>query len=62
MVGRIMAISRQRAPYEDTVDSILDRLGNIREEVVAIERSLERMQAEAAKVEQRTDGAGKRSR
>ena len=56
-----MAIPPQRA-HEDTVDSILDRFGNIREEAVAIERSLERMQAEAAKVEHRTDGSGKRSR
>ena len=42
---------------EDTVDNLLDRLSVMREEMLAIERSLERIQA--AKVEHGKDGSGK---
>jgi hypothetical protein len=42
---------------EDTVDNLLDRLSVMREEILAIERSLERIQA--AKVEHGKDGSGK---
>ena len=35
--------------HEDTLDKLLDRLGNVREELMGIERSLERINA--AKVE-----------
>jgi hypothetical protein len=42
---------------EDTVDNLLDRLSAMREEILAIERSLERIQA--AKLEQGKDGSGK---
>jgi hypothetical protein len=38
-----MASLRQRTIHEDTIDNLLDRLGNMREEMVAIERSLERI-------------------
>ena len=38
-----MAGPRQRTIHEDTIDDVLDRLGNMREEMVAIERSLERI-------------------
>jgi hypothetical protein len=31
--------------HEDTLDSLLDRIGILREELVSIERSLERMKA-----------------
>jgi len=41
---------------EDTVDNLLDRLSVMREEILAIERSLERIQA---KPEQGKDGFGK---
>jgi hypothetical protein len=42
---------------EDTVDNLLDRLAVMREEILAIERSLERIQD--AKLEQGKDGSGK---
>ena len=42
---------------EDTVDNLLDRLSVMREEMLAIERSLERMQD--AKLERGKDGSGK---
>jgi hypothetical protein len=31
--------------HEDTLDSLLDRIGILREQLVSIERSLERMKA-----------------
>jgi hypothetical protein len=45
---------------EDTVDNVLDRLSVVREEILAIERSLERI--EAARPEQGKDGSGKDGR
>jgi pilus assembly protein TadC len=42
---------------EDNVDNLLDRLAVMREEILAIERSLERIQD--AKLEQGKDGSGK---
>ena len=41
---------------EDTIDILLDRLSNMREEILSVERSLERVQA---KCEQGKDGSGK---
>jgi hypothetical protein len=52
-----MASPRKRTIHEDTIDSLLDRLGNMREEMVAIERSLERINA--AKREPGKDKPGK---
>ena len=43
--------------HEDTLDKLLDRLGNVREELMGIEWSLERI--EAAKLEQGKDKSGK---
>jgi hypothetical protein len=40
---------------EDTIDNLLDRLSAMREEILAIERSLERIQV--AKVEHGKDGS-----
>ena len=57
-----MGSLRQRTIHEDAIDSLLDRLGNIREEVLRIERSLERIQAQTSKLVQRTDDSGKRPR
>ena len=36
---------RRNAIHQDTIDNVLDKLSCMREELVAIERSLERMQA-----------------
>ena len=44
---------------EDTVDNLLDRLAVMREEILAIERSLERIQD--AKLEQGKDGSGEQN-
>jgi hypothetical protein len=45
---------------EEAIDKILDRLCHMREELLAIERSLERVQT--AKVEQGKDSSSKHSR
>jgi hypothetical protein len=55
-LGTLWAHKRGKL-HEDTVDELLDRLGNVREELVGIERSLERMKA--AKLEQGKDKSGK---
>jgi hypothetical protein len=44
---------------EDTIDNLLDRLSVMREEILAIERSLERIQD--AKLEQGKDGSGEQN-
>jgi pilus assembly protein TadC len=44
---------------EDTVDNLLDRLSVMREEILAIERSLERIQD--VKLEQGKDGSGEQN-
>jgi hypothetical protein len=44
---------------EDTVDNLLDRLSIVREEILAIERSLERIQD--AKIEEGRDGSGEQN-
>jgi hypothetical protein len=43
---------------EDTIDNLLDRLSNMREEILSVERSLERVQA---KREQGKDGSGEQN-
>ena len=48
-----------RTVREDTVDNLLDRLSVMREEILAIERSLERIQD--AKLEQGKDGSGEQN-
>jgi len=55
-----MSKRRRSTIHEDTIDSLLDRLSDMREEVLAIERSLERIQA--AKLEQGKNGSGKNFR
>jgi hypothetical protein len=55
-----MSERRRTNIREDGIDKILDRLCDMREELLAIERSLERVQA--AKLEQGKDGSGKDSR
>ena len=44
-----MATSKQPRQHEDTLEHLLDRVSNAREELVAIERSLERLRANIAK-------------
>ena len=51
-------ISKRRSNNfrEDTLDNLLDTLSNMREEILSVERSLERIQA---KPEEGKDGFGK---
>ena len=49
--------TQRRKLHEDTLDELLDRLGNVREELMGIERSLERIKAE--KLGQGKDKPGK---
>jgi len=44
---------RRNAIHQDTINNVLDKVSYMREELVAIERSLERIQA--AKPERRKD-------
>jgi len=41
-----MTSTREPHVQNDTMDNILDRIGNMREELLSIQRSLERMQTE----------------
>jgi hypothetical protein len=49
--------TQRRKLHEDTLDDLLDRLGNVREELMGIERSLERINA--ATLEQGKEKPGK---
>jgi hypothetical protein len=46
--GRVMGKRRRSTIHKDTIDSLLDRLSDMREELLAIERSLERIQAQSS--------------
>jgi hypothetical protein len=47
------------SPPEETLEVLLDRVSNAREELVAIERTLERLRSDIAKAQKRKDGPGK---
>jgi hypothetical protein len=51
---------REPRIHEGEIEGLLDRLCNVREELLSIERSLERIQA--IKLNNREDGSGKASR
>jgi hypothetical protein len=55
-----MASPRQPSVHEGEIDVLLDKLCNVREELLSIERSLERIQA--TKPKKREDGSGKACR
>jgi hypothetical protein len=46
--SRIMA-KPQLSPAEDTLETLLDKVCNAREQLLAVERSLERLRAEITK-------------
>jgi hypothetical protein len=52
-----MASPGPRNIHEDTIDTLLDRISDMREELLSIERSLERIQA--VKLEPGKDKSGK---
>jgi hypothetical protein len=45
-----MAKSKQPISPDKTLDELLDRVSNAREELVAVERTLERLRADIAKI------------
>ena len=51
-----MSNQRRNNFREDTIDNLLDRLSTMREEILSVQRSLERIQA--AKPEQGKDSFG----
>jgi hypothetical protein len=57
---RAMAKSRHptSAP-EETLDNLLDRVSNAREELLTIERTLERLRSDIAKMQKNRGGSGK---
>jgi peptidoglycan hydrolase CwlO-like protein len=50
----------EKAIASDTIEELLDRVSNTHEELVAIERNLERLRADIAKAEKQRDVPGKR--
>jgi predicted nucleic acid-binding Zn-ribbon protein len=57
---RAMAKSRQpSSPHEETLDDLLDKVSNAREELVTIERTLERLRSDISKMQKQRDGSGK---
>jgi hypothetical protein len=57
--GETMAKPKQ-APGtpEETLEQLLDRVSNTREELVAIERTLERLRLDISKLQKNKDGSG----
>ena len=57
---RAMAKSKQpSSPPEETLDNLLDRVSNAREELVAVERTLERLRSDITKLDKRKGGPRK---
>jgi predicted nucleic acid-binding Zn-ribbon protein len=54
-----MAKSKQPlSQHEETLDNLLDKVSNAREELVTIERTLERLRSDISKMQKRRDGSG----
>jgi hypothetical protein len=51
---------KQPPSASDTLEEPLDRVSNAREELVAIERNLERLKGDIAKLQKQKDGSGKK--
>ena len=56
----IVSKSKQPPTPSDTLETLLDRVSNAREELVSIERTLERLKAEIAEVHRQEDGSGRK--
>src|SRR5216683_3143021 len=55
-----MAKSKQpTSPHEQTLDDLLDRVSNAREELLTIERTLERLRSDITKMQKNRGGSGK---
>jgi len=47
-----MAESKQPpSPHEETLDNLLDRVSNAREELIGVERALERLRSDISKMQ-----------
>jgi hypothetical protein len=55
-----MPKTKQPLSASDTLEELLDRVSNAREELVAIERNLQRLKGDIAKVQKQKDGSGKK--
>lgn len=55
----LMSPSKQARSPDKTLDDLLDRVSNAREELVAIERTLERLRPDFAKVQKSKTGPEK---
>jgi hypothetical protein len=57
---RAMTKSKQPlSPHEETLDNLLDKVSNAREELVTIERTLERLRSDISKMQTQRHGSGK---
>jgi septal ring factor EnvC (AmiA/AmiB activator) len=57
-----MARSKQSfSTHEETLEELLDIVANAREELVAVERRLEKLRADIARSEKRKNGGGTKS-
>jgi hypothetical protein len=62
ILSGVMAKPKQSlSTHEETLEELLDIVGNAREELVAVERRLEALRADIAKSEKRKNGSGKKS-
>jgi hypothetical protein len=55
----LMANSKPPNAPEDTLEELLDIVANAREELVAVERRLERLRADIVKSQKQKNGPGK---
>ncbi len=56
-----MATERASVSKKDTVEILLDKVANMREEMLTIERALERIQREALELAQSRNGPAKKT-
>ena len=56
-----MATERASVSKKDTVEILLDKVANMREEMLTIERALERIQSEALELAQSRNGPAKKT-
>jgi hypothetical protein len=54
-----MAKSKPLSRPEATLEELLDKVSNAREELVAVERTLERLRADIIKSQKQKNGSGK---
>ena len=55
-----MAAAQTRYAHKDVLDVLLDKISSMREDLLTVERALERIQAEALELANRRDGSRKK--